>query len=51
MVELRLAEPPGFQRIIAMRKPRIAVCDGGDERLDNLRLNTIGEVARIGDVL
>ena len=51
VVEPRLAEPAGFERVIAMRKARIGVRHRRNQRLDNLGLDPIGEMARIGDVL
>ncbi len=50
MVEPLLAEPSGFQRVIAMREARIGVGHRLDQRLDDLALDPIGEVPRIRHV-
>ena len=46
-----LAEPLRLQRVIAMRQPRIGVAHRRDQRLDHLRLDAVGQMPRVGDVL
>ena len=49
--QLLLAEPFGLQRIIAVRQFRIGRAHGGDQRLHHFRLDAVGEMARVGDIL
>ena len=51
MLEPVLAEPLRLEAIVAVRQARIGLAHGGDERLDDLGLDPVREVARIGDVL
>ena len=51
MVHLVHAEPARLHRIVAVRQARIGVANGGGERIHDLFLDAVRQVARIGDVL
>ena len=51
MRELLLFEPAGLQIVIAMRQPRIGRANRADQRIDDLALDAVVEVARIRDIL
>ena len=51
MLQRVLAEPFGLQPVIAVREARIGGPHRGDQRIDHLALDAIGEMARVGDIL
>ena len=44
------AEPFGFERVVAVRQPRIGGAHGRDQSIDHFALDPIVEMPRIGDV-
>jgi hypothetical protein len=51
MLELVLAEPFRLEAVVAVRQARVGLAHGRDERLHDLPLDAVGEMARIGHVL
>lgn len=51
MCQPLLFEPAGLQRVIAMRQSRIGCTYRCDQRIDDYTLDTVSEMARVGDVL
>ena len=51
MRELFFFEPAGFQIVIAVRQPRIGRSNRADQRLDDLALDAVVQVAQIRHVL
>ena len=51
MRELLLVEPARLQLVIAMRQPRIGRAHRADQRIDDLALDPVGEMARIRNIL
>ncbi len=46
VVELVDAEPARLQRVVAVRQPAVLAAHGGDQRLDHVVLDLVGEVAQ-----
>ncbi len=50
MFQRGLAEPFCLEPVVAMREARIGAAHGGDQRIDDLALDPVGEMPRVGDV-
>ena len=49
--QLRHAEPARLHAVIAVRQARIAFAHGSDEGVDHRRLDLVGEMPAVGDIL
>ena len=44
------AEPSGLQLVVAVRQTRVGVLHGGDQRVDDLALDAVRQMARVRDI-